>query len=104
MGTPLFGQCSFLEETLSSVLLQGYPNRELIMIDGGSTDQSIDLLRKYSPWLRYWASELGAGQANALNKGFVGYQYVMKMVTGVSHITLWWLRGIIKSDEQFRNP
>jgi glycosyltransferase involved in cell wall biosynthesis len=59
-----------LEETIRSVLLQGYPNLEYMVIDGGSTDNSIEILRKYTPHLAYWVSEPDKGQADAINKGF----------------------------------
>lgn len=68
--TPSLNQAQFLEETLRSVLLQGYPNLEYIVIDGGSTDGSCEIIRKYSPWLAYWVSEKDKGQSDAINKGF----------------------------------
>lgn len=67
--TPSFNQAAFLEETIRSVLLQGYPNLEYIVIDGGSTDGSVEILRKYAEHLTYWISEPDGGQCQAINKG-----------------------------------
>jgi glycosyltransferase involved in cell wall biosynthesis len=68
--TPSFNQGNYLEETIRSVLLQGYPNLEFFVIDGGSTDNSVPILRKYQPWLSGWVSERDKGQSDAINKGF----------------------------------
>ncbi len=68
--TPSYNQGQFLEETIRSVLLQGYPNLEYIVIDGGSTDNSVEIIKKYDSWLTHWVSEEDRGQCHAINKGF----------------------------------
>lgn len=68
--TPSFNQGAYLEAALRSVLLQGYPDLELIVIDGSSTDQSVEIIRRYEPFLTHWESERDRGQSHALNKGF----------------------------------
>jgi len=68
--TPSFNQGQFLEETIQSVLSQDYPNLEYMIIDGGSTDESIDILHRYESRLTYWQSSPDGGQYEAINAGF----------------------------------
>jgi glycosyltransferase involved in cell wall biosynthesis len=68
--TPSYNQGKFLEETIRSIVSQDYPNFEYIIIDGGSNDNSVDIIRKYESALAYWVSERDTGFGNAINKGF----------------------------------
>jgi len=68
--TPSLNQGNYLEETIVSVLEQSYPDLEYIIIDGGSNDQSVEIIQKYEDRLKYWISEKDTGHGNALNKGF----------------------------------
>jgi glycosyltransferase involved in cell wall biosynthesis len=72
---PNYNSGSTLEQTLGSILNQKYTNLELIVIDGNSTDNSIEVIKKYEPYLYYWVSEKDNGQAHAINKG-------LKVATG----------------------
>jgi glycosyltransferase involved in cell wall biosynthesis/SAM-dependent methyltransferase len=85
--TPSYNQARFLEETIRSVLLQNYPALEYIVIDGGSADDSGQIINKYRPWLTHAVSEPDRGQAHALNKGFA-------RATAA-------LRGYINSDDAY---
>lgn len=68
--TPSFNQADFLEETILSIINQNYPNLEYIIIDGGSTDNSVEIIKKYENHINYWVSEKDFGQSHAINKGF----------------------------------
>ena len=68
--TPSFNQGRYLEETVCSILDQKYPNLEYFIVDGGSTDNSINIIKKYEKYIDFWVSEKDGGQSSAINKGF----------------------------------
>jgi glycosyltransferase involved in cell wall biosynthesis len=67
--TPTFNQGGFIEKTIDSVLSQGYPGLEFIVIDGGSTDRTVEVVRRHERHLAFWVSEPDRGQSHAINKG-----------------------------------
>lgn len=68
--TPNLNQGQFIEDTILSVINQNYPNLEYIIMDGGSTDNSVDIIKKYEKYVTYWISHEDNGQAGAINRGF----------------------------------
>jgi Glycosyl transferase family 2 len=68
--TPSFNQGRFIEQTIKSIIDQGYPNLEYFVLDGGSTDETVSILKKYDEYIDFWTSAPDKGQAAAINKGF----------------------------------
>ena len=82
--TPSFNQGKFLEETILSVLSQNYPDLEYFVIDGGSTDNSVDIIKKYEHRVHHWVSEKDKGVYHAMNKGIAKArgEYVLFLNSG----------------------
>ncbi|MEQ1898973.1 MAG: glycosyltransferase [Vicinamibacterales bacterium] len=96
---PSFNQGPFLEQCIRSVLLQEYAHLELIVVDGGSTDDSIEIIERYDPWLKCWVSEPDAGPAQELNTGF---RHASGDILGFLNVDHFYLSGCVaRSAEQF---
>lgn len=100
--TAVYNQAQFIEKTILSVLEQNYPNLEYIIIDGGSTDGTVDIIKKYEKYLTYWISEPDKGHANALNKGFARTTgEIMAWINGDDMYFPWTFRVVAEIFTQF---
>jgi len=97
--TPSFNQARYIEETIDSILGQGYPHLEYLIIDGGSTDGSVEIIEKYAPHLSYWCSERDPGQYFAIQKGLARSSgEIMAWLNSddkLAEHSLWYIAGLM---------
>ena len=100
--TPSFNQEEFIESTIRSVVLQDYPNLEYVVVDGGSSDNSANIIKKYVDKISYWVSEPDGGHGNGLNKGFRETSGdIMGWINSDDLLTPWSLRTIAEIFTKF---
>lgn len=100
--TPSFNQGQFIEKTIQSVLSQGYSNLEYVVIDGGSSDNSVDIIRKYGDQLAYWTSAPDGGHGAGLNKGFAQTSgEIMGWINSDDMLTQWSLATVAEIFTKF---
>ena len=100
--TPSYNRGKFIEQTILSILDQGYPNLEYIIIDGGSTDETVEIIRKYENRLSYWISEKDNGQSDAINKGFI--RATGEVINWINSDDYMEPGSLAKIAESFRDP
>ena len=100
--TPSYNQGHFLEECIQSILDQQYPNLEYMIIDGGSTDQSPEIIKKYAPYLKYWVIEPDQGQSDAINKGLKHCEG--EIINWLNADDFYEPRALFTVAESFQNP
>lgn len=102
--TPSYNQVEYLEATIRSILLQGYPDLEYIVMDGGSTDGSLEVIQKYSSWLSHWESNSDGGQYAAIEKGSsLSNSEIMAWLNSDDMYFPWTLKTIGEVFESFPN-
>lgn len=100
--TPSYNQGKFIEETINSVLGQGYRNLEYVIIDGGSKDGTLEIIKKYEKHLHYWVSEADNGHGHALNKGFAKTTgEIMAWINSDDKYTPWAFRTVAEIFQNF---
>jgi glycosyltransferase involved in cell wall biosynthesis len=98
--TPSYNQAEFLEKALLSILNQNYPNLEFIVMDGGSTDGSLAIIKRYEKYLEYWTSEKDKGQSDAINKGFL--RSTGTILAHLNSDDVYWPGALLKAASFFR--